>query len=130
MPFPRPRPGQVITGAYLNNINVARSNIAGTTALNSTTVTGDITHSGGDVGFFGTTPASQQAALTAQHATLTQAGSDTGDVAVQAAVDSALASSFGFANAAEFEAVVACVRNLMVRVQELEDKLQAYGLLA
>ena len=124
MPFPRPNPGQVIMGS-----NIFQSRFQGSSSLSSLSISGDLAVSG-DVGFFGETPVAQQTALTAQHASLTQAGTDTGDVAIQAAVDSSGGAAFGFANAAEFEAVVACVRNLMARVQELEDKLQAYGLLA
>lgn len=121
MPFPRPNPGQVITNSRITN-----SSFQGQSILSSLSVTGDLVIAG-DIGFFGETPVSQQTALTAQHATLTQAGTDSGDVAIQALVN---VGPFGFVNAAEGEAVVACVLNLMVRVQELEDKLQAYGLLA
>jgi len=129
MPVPRPIPGQVITGAHINTAVLRKSRNYGP-ALQGATITGDLTHDGGDLGFFGTTAASQQSALTSQHAALTQAGTDSGDTAIQAAVDSGSASSFGFANAAEFEAVVASLLNLQTRVQELEGALQAYGLLA
>lgn len=129
MPFPRPRPGQVITGAQINNATLRRTTLGASTfanpTLSGTTTVEDLAHDG-DLGFFGTSPTTQQAALTAQHATLTQAGTDNADVAIQAATN----GGWGFANADEFEAVVACVINLMVRVQELEDRLQAYGLLA
>lgn len=69
----------------------------------------------------------QSAALTAAHATLTQAGTDSGDVAVQALVQN---TGFGFVNAAEGEAVIACVLNLMVRVGEIEAALEAAGIVA
>lgn len=130
MPVPKPQPGLYITNANISNTRFTRSNQQGAVSFASTTITGDLAHDGGDVGFFGTAPTTQQTALTAQHASLTQAGTDSGDVAIQAATDSSMGAAFGFANAAEFEAVVACVINLMTRVQELEDKLQAYGLLA
>ena len=130
MPVPKPIPGMYLTNPNINSGRFSRSNLQGAVSLGATAITGALAQSGGNVGFFGTTPASQQAALTAQHATLTQAGTDSGDVAIQAAADSSAGAAFGFANAAEFEAVVACVLNLMTRVQELEDKLQAYGLLA
>lgn len=78
------------------------------------------------VGFNDKEPIGKGAALTAAHATLTQAGTDSGDTAIQAVTNS---SPFGFANAAEGEAVIACVRNLMVRVGELEARLQAAGLI-
>ncbi len=129
MPFPRPRPGQIITGAQINNASLRRTTLGSTTVadptLTGTTTVEDLAHDG-DLGFFGISPTTQPTALTAQHATLTQAGTDNADVAIQAATN----GGWGFANADEFEAVVACVLNLMVRVQELEDKLQALGLLA
>lgn len=68
---------------------------------------------------------STQAALTAQHATLTQAGTDSGDVAIQALTSS---TPFGFANAAEGEAVIACVLNAMVRLAEIESRLEVAGI--
>jgi len=123
MPVPRPIPGLILSQPRINRPAINDADLA----TNALTLTGALTHSGGNVGFFGTTPASQQAALTAQHAALAQAGTDTGDVAIQAATNT---GPYGFVNAAEFEAVVASLINLMTRVQELEDKLQAYGLLA
>lgn len=79
------------------------------------------------LGFFGTTPVVQQAAMTAAHAAIAQAGTDSGDVAIQAATNS---SPFGFVNAAEFEAVVGSLRNAMARLAEVEAILEAYGLCA
>lgn len=77
--------------------------------------------------FRAVTAATQGAALTAAHATLTQAGTDSGDVAVQALTS---VTPFGFANAAEGEAVVACVLNAMVRLGEIEARLEAAGIVA
>lgn len=129
MPVPKPIPGMYLTNPNINGGRFSRSSLGAVTVadpvLTGTATVEDLAHDG-DLGFFGTSPTTQQAALTAQHATLTQAGTDNADVAIQAALN----GGWGFANADEFEAVVACVINLMVRVQELEDKLQAYGLLA
>lgn len=77
--------------------------------------------------FRAVTAATQGAALTAAHATLTQAGTDSGDVAIQAMTSS---TPFGFANAAEGEAVIACVLNAMVRLGEIEARLEAAGIVA
>lgn len=77
--------------------------------------------------FRAVTAATQSVALTAAHASLTQAGTDSGDVAIQAITNS---SPFGFANAAEGEAVVACVRNAMTRLGEIEAALEAAGIVA
>lgn len=71
--------------------------------------------------------ATQGAALTVAHAALTQAGTDSGDVAIQAITS---VTPFGFANAAEGEAVIACVRNAMVRLAEIEARLEAAGIVA
>lgn len=77
--------------------------------------------------FRAVTAATQGAALTAAHATLTQAGTDSGDVAIQALVQN---TGFGFVNAAEGEAVIACVLNAMVRLAEVEARLEAAGIVA
>lgn len=76
---------------------------------------------------FVTFKAAQGAALTAAHATLTQAGTDSGDVAIQALVQN---TGFGFVLAAEGEAVIACVLNAMVRLGEIEARLEAAGIIA
>lgn len=71
--------------------------------------------------------AAQGAALTAAHATLTQAGTDSGDVAIQAITTSTPA---GFASTAEGEAVVATVINNAARLAEIEARLEAAGIIA
>lgn len=77
--------------------------------------------------FRAVTSATQGAALTAAHATLAQAGTDSGDVAVQALVQN---TGFGFVLAAEGEAVIACVLNAMARLGEIEARLEAAGIVA
>lgn len=77
--------------------------------------------------FRAVTAATQGAALTAAHATLTQAGTDSGDVAIQSLTS---VMPFGFANAAEGEAVLACVLNAMVRLGEIEARLESAGIVA
>jgi len=157
VPTPRPIPGQILTNARLTgsapltNAKLQSPTISGALTVSATaTFTGALTASGdvslgdgddtltigqsgdtvdcaGNWGWFGATAVGQQSALTTQHAALTQSGTDNADVTIQAATNS---SPYGFANADEFEAVVASLINLMTRVQELEDALQAYGLLA
>jgi hypothetical protein len=95
--------------------------------LDTTTGTKIGTAVGQKLAFFNSTPVVQQAALTAAHAAITQAGTDSGDVAIQAATNS---SPFGFVNAAEFEAAVGSLRNAMARLAEVEAVLEAFGLVA
>ena len=95
--------------------------------LDETTGTKIGTDTDQKLGFFNATPVVQRSALTAAHAALTQAGTDSGDVAIQAITSS---TPFGFANAAEGEAVVACVINAMARLAQIEAALETLGLVA
>lgn len=83
--------------------SVSESNEANSTHV-TVDITDTLTHSGANAGFFGTTATTQPTALTA---------SDTNTV------DGTYGSE---------EALV--INNLRVRLDELEDKLQALGLLA
>lgn len=78
-------------------------------------------------GFFGSKMTTQAAAPTAAHATITQAGTDTGDVAIQAATST---TPYGFVNAAEFEAVLAVVINNAARLSQVITALQSAGIMA
>ena len=69
---------------------------------------------------------SQQTALTTAETTITNAGTAS-DYAIQALTNS---GAFGFVTAAEGESVVEVVLNNQLRINELEDTLQALGLLA
>lgn len=97
------------------------------TAGGLTITAGGLTHTAGNVGFFGATPVAQQSALTSGHATFTQAGTDSGDVAIQAITNS---SPYGFVNAAEGECIVAVALNNLTRIAEIETILSNYGLTA
>lgn len=66
-------------------------------------------------------------ALTTQLTSITHTAPGTADYAVQDLVDSAC---FGFVTKDEGNTVLKVILNLQVRVAELEDKLQALGLLA
>ena len=83
--------------------------------------------SGGTAGFFGTTPVSKAAALTAALTTITATAPGTPDYAIQNLTNS---SGYGFVTSDEGQSVLKVIANLQTRVGELESRLQAYGLLA
>lgn len=83
--------------------------------------------SGGTAGFFGTTPVSKAAALTAALTTITASAPGTPDYAIQ---NLTATSPYGFVTADEGQSVLKVIANLQTRVGELEARLQAYGLLA
>jgi hypothetical protein len=79
------------------------------------------------VGFWGVTPVDQPAALTAQVTTLTHAAPGTPDYTIAALTTTTPA---GFASIDEGTTVVACVRNLQIRVAEIEARLEEAGIIA
>lgn len=80
------------------------------------------------VGFWGATPVDQPASLTAQLTTITPAdAAGTPDYAIAAITNS---SPFGFSNAAEAITLLYVVKNLQVRMAELEERLEEAGLIA
>ena len=81
---------------------------------------------GGTVGFFGTTPVSEGAALTTQLTAITSTAPSTADFAIQ---DLTLTTPFGFVTKNEGNTVLAVIANLQTRVAQLELRFQAYGLL-
>lgn len=89
------------------------------------TVTGEFSHTGGTAGFFGATPTTQPAALTGQLTTITHSAPGTADFAIA----DPTAGGYGFTTLDEALTVLDVIENLQARVQELEDKLQALGLL-
>ena len=92
------------------------------------TTTGTIIGTGATqkIGFYGTTAVVQPTALTAASTTLTNAGTAS-DFAIQAMTQT---TPFGFVTQAEGETVVDVVLNNQARINEIETKLQALGLLA
>lgn len=92
-----------------------------------TTLLKRITWNATGIAFFDGTPVAQQAALTAQDTTLTHSAPGTPDFAIQ---DMTQSTPWGFASQDEGNTVLQVVANLQARLQEVEDKLQAYGLLA
>ena len=81
---------------------------------------------GGTVGFFGTTPVSEGAALTTQLTAITSTAPSTADFAIQ---DLTQSTPFGYVTKNEGNTVLAGIANLQTRVAQLELRFQAYGLL-
>jgi hypothetical protein len=81
---------------------------------------------GGTVGFFGTTPVSEGAALTAQLTAITSTAPSPADFAIQ---DLTQTTPFGFVTKNEGNTVLSVIANLQTRVAQLESRFQAYGLL-
>jgi hypothetical protein len=99
----------------------------------TTFMDGDLNHGGTNAGFYGTTPVSQASVLTAALTTITHTGPGTPDYAIATPVDSDVAATWGFSTQDEFETAMSVIRNLQVRVGELEAALDAatgVGLLA
>lgn len=84
--------------------------------------------SGGTVGFYGTTPTTQPAALTAQLTEITIANAaGTPDYALQAVINT---NAWGLASEQELISLLYVIQNLQVRLQEAETKLETLGLIA
>ena len=82
---------------------------------------------GEKVGFVGATPVVRPTALTTQLTTITPADAEgTPDYAIAGVTNS---SAYGFASAQEAITTLYVIKNLQVRLAELETKLQALGLL-
>lgn len=89
-------------------------------------INGDLNHDGTNIGFFGVAPTTRQTELTDELTTITHTAPGTPDYAVQ---DLTNIAPFGFATQDEGNTVLSVIANLQVRVNELETKLTAYGLL-
>lgn len=92
-------------------------------------INGDLNHDGTNIGFFGVAPTTRQTELTDELTTITHTAPGTTDYAIAAPVDSSGGAAFGFSTADEFNTVMSVIANLQTRVNELETKLTAYGLL-
>lgn len=88
-------------------------------------INGDLNHDGSNIGFFGVAPTTRQTELTDELTTVTFTAPGTPDYAIQ---DLTLAG-YGFVTADEGNTVLSVIANLQTRVNELETKLTAYGLL-
>jgi hypothetical protein len=83
--------------------------------------------SGGTAGFFGTTPVTKGAALTTALTSITATAPGTPDYAI---ANLTVTTPYGFVSADEGQTVLTVIANLQARVNQLESRLQAYGLLA
>jgi len=83
--------------------------------------------SGQKIGFYGTTPAAQGAALTAQLTTITHTAPSSDDFAIQ---NLTTTSPFGFVTADEGNTVLKVIANLQTRLAEVEARLETPGLIA
>jgi hypothetical protein len=110
---------QYLNGAVIENSTIT---IPGTT-LNAVV----IGSSGGTAGFYGTTPVAKGAALTTALTSITATAPGTPDYAIANLTST---TPFGFASADEGQTVLTVIANLQARVNQLETRLQAYGLLA
>ena len=81
----------------------------------------------GGVGFFGTSPATQQSEITDELTTITHTSPGTPDYAIQNLTNS---SPYGFVTQDEGNSVLAVIANLQARVNELETCLVTFGFLA
>jgi len=93
--------------------------------LTNIEIDGDIDHDGSNIGFFGTTPTTKQTALTTALTDLS------GDITPGTPdyVLTATNNGWGCGDQDEFETMTSVIKNLQDRVNDLESKLQAYGLL-
>lgn len=94
--------------------------------LGTTTGTKIGTSTSQKIGFFNVTPVVQQTELTDELTTITHTAPVTPDYAIQ---DLTLTTPYGFATKDEGNTVLSVIANLQARVNELETKLVAYGLL-
>lgn len=79
------------------------------------------------VGFYGTTPVVQGAALTAQLTTITHTAAGTPDYAIQNLTTS---TPYGFVSADEGNTVLAVIANLQARLAQVEARMESIGMIA
>ena len=105
---------------FLDNISVKKITSGGLA------MAGDFYHGGTNIGFFGITPTTRQTELTDELTTVTFTAPGTPDYAIQ---DLTNVAGYGFVTKDEGNTVLSVIANLQTRVNELETKLTAYGLL-
>lgn len=79
------------------------------------------------IAFYGGTPVTQGAALTAQDTTITHTAPGTADYAIQGITST---TPFGFVSADEGNTVLKVIANLQVRLAQVEARLEAVNLIA
>jgi hypothetical protein len=112
------------TATFSNGMTIAD---ARNIALNTTTGTKIGTATNQKLAFFNATPVVQQTELTDELTTITCSAPVTPDYAI---ADLTATSPYGFVSADEGQTVLKVIANLQTRVNELETKLVALGLLA
>lgn len=120
--------GGLSTGSAESGVTI-QGCVAGATGTTDGTQATMIQVLGNKIGFFTATPVVQQTELTDELTTITFTAPGTPDYAIQDLIDSSVGATFGFATKDEGNSVLAVIANLQARVNELETKLVAYGLL-
>ncbi len=115
--------GGITWGTDTNLYRSAANNLMTDDTL---TIGGDLDHNGTNIGFFGVAPTTRQTELTDELTTITHTAPGTPDYAVQNLTNVA---PYGFVSQDEGNTVLSVIANLQTRVNELETKLTAYGLL-
>jgi len=82
------------------------------------------------LGIWGATPIVRPTALTTALTTVTYTTPGTPDYALQDLIDSGAGSAWGFATQDEGNSLLSVVANLQTRINELETKLKAVGVIA
>lgn len=98
-------------------------------AFNATTGTNIGTANTQKLGLWGVTPVVQPTALTSALTQISHTGPSSPDYAIATPVDSGVGSAWGFSTQDEFETTMSVALNLQTRVDELETKLQAVGVI-
>ena len=114
----------VSTGSAESGVIIAGC-VAGVSGTADRTITTAFQVLGNKLGFFAQTPVVRQTELTDELTTVTFSAPGTPDYAIQ---DLAV-GGYGFVTADEGQTVLSVIANMQTRINELETKLVAYGLL-
>src|SRR3990167_5010105 len=117
--------GGLSTGSAESGVTI-QGCVAGASGTADRTQTTAIQVLGNKIGFFAVTPVTRQTELTDELTTVTFTAPGTPDYAIQDLVQN---TGFGFVTKDEGNTVLSVIANLQARVNELETKLTAYGLL-
>jgi len=115
----------VSTGSAESGVIIAGC-VAGVSGTTDRTITTAFQVLGNRIGFFAQTPVVRQTELTDELTTVTFSSPGTPDYAIQDLVQN---TGFGFVTADEGQTVLSVIANMQTRINELETKLVAYGLL-
>jgi hypothetical protein len=111
---------------YIDNITLWEITEGDLGVAGNAYIGGALQHYGTTIGFFGVTATTRQTELTDELTTITHTAPGVPDYAIQDLTNS---SGYGFVTKDEGNSVLAVIANLQTRVNELETKLTAYGLL-